>query len=442
MAKSVKRITIPNFIPRKYQLDFMDEMEDGCKRAVLVWHRRAGKEIACFNWMIKQAFFNRVGTYLYLFPTSTLGRRILWDGANKEGQRFFDYIPREIIEGIPNSVEMKVRLTNGSLIQIVGSDKIANVGINPVGTVFSEFSIQNPNCWDLIRPILRENGGWSIFNFTPRGKNHAHELYNMAKDNPDWFCQKLSIEDTGVLNEADMEKERGEGMSEHLIQQEYYCSFDMGAEGSFYGRYLTQCELDGRICYVPYDSHAAVDTFWDIGVGDDTVILFAQRAGNEIHVIDHYSNRGHGLQHYIKVLKEKESERGYLYGDHWAPHDIEVREFGNGAKSRIDVARELGVRFKIVPNIAIEEGIEHGRAIFSRLWLDKDRCKMVVKALENYQRAYNEKLHVYGDKPVHDWSSHIADAYRYMSVVYNRRIGQFSENDAKAMENAWRLRWN
>ena len=117
----MQEIILPAFEPRKYQLPFLHAMDSGTKRAVLVWHRRAGKEMTCFNWMIKEAFWHRRGTYVYFFPTASLGRRILWDGSNKEGKRFLDFIPKEIIDGQPNSVEMKVRLTNGSIIQIVGS---------------------------------------------------------------------------------------------------------------------------------------------------------------------------------------------------------------------------------------------------------------------------------------------------------------------------------
>ena len=240
-------VKVPAFEPRDYQLDFFKAMDNGAKRAVLVWHRRAGKEIACFNYMIRQAYWHRVGTYVYFFPTSTLGRRILWDGANKDGKRFLDYIPKEIIEGQPNSNEMKVRLKNGSVIQIIGSDQIVNVGINPVGCVFSEYSLQDPKCWNFVRPILRENQGWAVFNFTPRGKNHAYDLWLMAKNNPDWFCQTLTIRDTGVLSDADMDAERAEGMSDHLIEQEYYCNFDQGSEGAYYAKLLSKAEQEGRI---------------------------------------------------------------------------------------------------------------------------------------------------------------------------------------------------
>ena len=441
IVSQARAIQIPTFTPRDYQLPFLRAMDNGCKRAVLIWHRRAGKEIACFNYMIKMAWFHRVGTYVYFFPTSTLGRRILWDGANKDGKRFLDYIPRELIEGTPNSVEMKVRLTNGSIIQVIGSDQIVNVGINPVGCVFSEFSLQDPKCYNHVRPILRENGGWSVFNFTPRGKNHAYDLYLMAKSNPEWFCSKLSIEDTGVLSQADMDAERAEGMSEHLIQQEYYCNFEQGAEGSYYAKYLTQADLDGRVTHVGFDPAARVDSYWDLGVSDETVILLAQNIGKEIHIINMYRNQGEGLNHYARWMQTEAEKHGYTYGDHYAPHDIQVRELGSGAQTRLQIAKDLGLPFKIVPNISIAEGIELARGIFPRLWIDDRKCSYLIKSLENYHKHYNEKHNVYSDRPVHDFSSHSADAFRYLAIAQNKRSrGQMSETEAESLEQQYRFR--
>jgi len=270
----MEKLTIPAFKPREYQLPFLAAMDSGIKRSLLVWHRRAGKEITCFNEMIKRAYWHRVGTYVYFFPTARLGRRVLWDGMDKTGKRFLDYIPSQIIDGKINSVEMKIRLVNGSNIQIIGTDQIINVGINPVGCIFSEFALQDPYSWNYIRPILRENDGWAIFNSTPRGRNHFFDLYLMAKKNPDWFCQKLTIEDTHVISEEDIEKERLEGMSDILIQQEFYCSFDQGAEGSYYAKYINKAELEGRISKVSYDPMASVNTYWDLGIADSTVIIF------------------------------------------------------------------------------------------------------------------------------------------------------------------------
>lgn len=443
----MKEITLPAFTPRPYQLDFLHAMDNGCKRAVLVWHRRAGKEITCWNYMIRQALTDRKGSYCYFFPTTTLGRRILWDGANKDGKRFLDYIPKELIVST-NKQTMSIELVNGSIIQIIGTESVINVGINPIGCVFSEFSLQSPDAWNFTRPILRENGGWAVFNFTPRGRNSAYELFTMAMREPDWFCQRLTIAHTTredgrrVITDENIAKELSEGMSEHLIQQEYYCSFDLGVEGSFYAKLLAKAELEGRITNVPHEPHSLVDTFWDIGVGDSTAILFVQRCGREIHIIDCYEAQGEGLQHYISIIKSKADANGWNYGEHYAPHDIEVREFSSGARTRLQLAREMGLKFNIVPNIPIIDGIELGRGLFPRLWIDQKNCKHFLKAIENYQKSYNEKYNVYSDRPLHDWSSHVADAFRYMAVQYSREhaSGRMTPEDAAAMEARYRIR--
>src|ERR1051325_2137859 len=429
-------VKIPYLKPRDYQLPVHAATDKGIKRSVLVWHRRAAKEVTCWSIMVKKAYFHRVGLYIYFFPTSRLGRRILWDGKDKEGRRFIDAIPKSIMDGEPNSMEMKVKLKNGSIIQIMGTDNIINVGINPVGCVFSEFSLQDPAAWNLIRPILRENDGWAIFNFTPRGKNHAYDMFHMAKNNPDWFCQKLTIRDTGVLTEEDMKKERDEGMSEQLIQQEYYCSFDQGVEGAFYAKLLDQAEFEGRITNVPYDPAAPVDTFWDLGVSDATAILFVQNTGKEIHIIDTYNNEGEGINHYANILKQKADQRRWIYGNHYAPHDIQVRELGHGAQTRWQSAKDLGIKFEIVPNIAVIEGIEMARNIFPRLWIDINHCKYFLKCVSNYHKMYNEKYNVYSDRPVHDWSSHMADAFRMLGVTTARaKRERMTESEAYELQN-------
>src|SRR5271166_3060490 len=201
------RVKLPiNYTARPYQAACWDAMKGGKKRAVLVWHRRAGKEKTCWNYLIMQAC-KRIGIYYYFFPHFSQGRKILWDGVDREGFRLLHHIPNEMIDGNPNSTEMKVRLKNGSLIQIIGTNNIDSiVGTNPIGCVFTEFSLQDPVAWTLIRPILRENGGWAVFNFTPRGANHGKELYDMASRNSDWFSQLLTVEDTGVLTDTDIQK--------------------------------------------------------------------------------------------------------------------------------------------------------------------------------------------------------------------------------------------
>lgn len=416
MTDTIPEIEVPhNFKRRNYQKNLHRAFESGYKRAIIVWHRRCGKDLACFSDIVVPEMCSRVGYYMYCYPTSVLGRRAMWDGMDSDGIKFLDRIPKELIDGKPNKVEMKLTLSNGSIFQVVGIDKITNVGINPIGVVFSEHSLQNPAGWDYIRPILRENKGWALFNFTPRGRNHAYDLYEMAKKNDKWFTELLTVEDTGVLTPEDIEEERRSGMSEELIQQEYYCSFSRGIEGSFYGRLMDQARLGGRITNVPYDSQMKVSVSFDLGWDDSMALWFWQQVGQEIRLIDYYEARGEAIPHYAKVLKDKH----YIYGDIWLPPDARVHELGTGL-SRIDVFRNLGISALLVPEIGLMDGIEVVRGVLSRCWFDEKRCDHGIKALEMYHKSYNDKLDVYSNRPVHDCWSHGADSFRYASIAIKR----------------------
>lgn len=403
-------IKIPyNFKARGYQMPFFEAMAGGKKRAVLVWHRRAGKEKTCLNYMIME-MFKRVGSYYYYFPTTTLGRRILWDGSDKSGLRFLDHFPPEHIES-KSSLEMKIRLKNGSLFQIVGTNQVINVGTNPVGVVFSEFSLQNPDAWAYIRPIIKENGGWAVFNFTPRGKNFAYDHLQMARLQEDWYTQVLTVDDTGVLTAADVEKEKAEGMSEEMVNQEYYCSFDRGVEGTYYGRLIDKARREGRIGRVPPDPAVPVFTSWDLGHSDSTSIVFFQVVGTAVHVIDYYENSNEGLDHYIRVVKEK----GYLYERHFLPHDAAAKSLQTNMSLQ-SRARDMGLDSLLVPRSDIAVGIETTRSTIPRCWFDEHKCSRLLRCLESYHKRYLQQHNTYSSEPVHDWASHGADAFRYMCL--------------------------
>lgn len=239
-------ITLPHkFTPRPYQLPLFKALDSGTKRAVLVWHRRAGKDKACFNYLIKRSL-QRVGTYFYFLPEYAQAKKVIWDNIDNDGFRMLDHIPKELIKST-NATELKVTLINGSIIQLIGADNFSKsgVGTNPIGVVFSEYSVNNPDVWNFVRPILAINGGWAIFNFTPRGQNHAFQLLEMAKDSADWFTQVLTVEDTGILTPDDIARERAEGMSQAMIDQEYYCKFIESAT-SFFKRIDEVCILDEK----------------------------------------------------------------------------------------------------------------------------------------------------------------------------------------------------
>lgn len=411
--KVESQIILNKFSPRSYQLPICDAIENkGFKRVIAIWPRRAGKDVVAWNILIRAAL-RRVGSYFYVFPTYSQAKKVIWDAATTEGKRFIhEYIPEELVES-RNGQEMKIRLTNGSLIQLVGSDNIDSlVGTNPLGIVFSEYALQDPRAYHFLRPILMANNGFAVFISTPRGKNHLWEIYQIAMNNPnEWFAHKLTVEDTNHISLYEIEKERAQGlMSDDLIQQEFYTSFEMGVEGSYYAKYLDSMRLRGQLGNVPWEPAFKVNTAWDLGVRDSTTIIFFQSIGQTIRIIDCYENSKVGLEHYAKVIDQKP----YSYGKHIAPHDIKVMEFGSGL-TRIEKARQLGINFITAPDMSIEDGIESVRSSLSKVWIDGN-CSSFIRALENYRQEYDTKKKVYKNHPLHDWSSHWADAMRYLCI--------------------------
>jgi phage terminase large subunit len=409
-------ITLPhNFTPRHYQLPVLQAMDNGATRVVACWHRRSGKEKTFLNYMVRKCF-DRVGTYFYAFPTYTQGKRALWDGRDRDGFPFMGHFPKEVVAA-SDATELKKTLINGSIFQIVGTDNIDSLmSTNPVGVVFAEYSLQDPRGWDYLRPILRENGGWAAFDYTPRGKNHGYTLYDMgrklmAEGDPAWYVERLTVDDTGVLTSADIDAERREGMDEEMIQQEYFCSFEGAQMGAYYGRAMDKAETEGRVCGVPCEPGVLVDTAWDLGIGDATSIWFTQNVGREVHVIDYYENSGEGLPHYAKVLQD----RGYLYGRHVAPHDIRVRELGSG-KSRLETAEGLGIRFEVAPDLGLLDGIDATRAFIPVCWFDRAKTERGRLALSSYHKTWDERRKAFLAQPYHDWSEHGASAFRYLAI--------------------------
>lgn len=420
-------IQIPyKFTPRDYQLELLEAVDSGYNRAIAVWHRRAGKDKTLWNLIIKKAL-ERKGIYYYFFPEYKQGRRVIWDGIDNDGFRFLDHIPNQLIKST-NSQEMKITLIDptgessiGSIIQVVGTDDFDKVrGSNPVGCVFSEFAYQNPAAYEVVKPILRANGGWAVFNSTPNGKNHFHKLWFRTLNNDRWFHQFLTVEQTldkdgnRFVTDEMIEEEREDGMAEEMVQQEYYCDWTANSQGFYYIRYLEDAVKEDRIVDIPYNPEIPVDTWWDIGVGDSTVIWFTQTVGHYVHVIDVYYNKGEGMEHYAKVLQDLP----YIFGTHNFPHDMANTEFGTG-RSRYEVADSLlghSAQLNVLQKLSVEDGINAVRVMFPRLFINKTRCEKGIEALYNYHRQWDDKLKQYKDKPVHDWSSDFADAFRYMAI--------------------------
>ena len=391
--------------------------------------------------MIKKAH-ERVGNYWYIFPKLTQARKVVWEGIDENGLRFLDHIPRQAIDGDTNSTLMLIKLKCGSTIQLIGSDTFdSSIGGNPVGVLFSEYALTNPYVWTYLRPILANNGGWAVFTLTPRGENHAYDLYQMAKNDPtNWFCELLTVDDTKAISREILDQERREIVALHgndaLYRQEYYCNFSVPIAGAYYAEQIMLAYQEGRVGNVPYEDRMPVDTWWDLGNGDAMAIWFTQVVGAEIRVIDFHHGIAEGFPEAAKVLKEK----GYIYNCHGAPHDIVVKELGTG-KSRLEVAKSLGIKFSIVPNMGIMDGIDAGRSMFRKCWFDAKKCADGLNALKNYHKEYDEKRKCYGTNPSHDWSSHAADAFRYCSLGLNytksATNGSYIHKDEAARQVGW-----
>jgi phage terminase large subunit len=391
------------------------------KRGIGVWHRRAGKDSVCLNFAAVASQM-RVGTIWHMLPTLTQARKVIWKGIDKQGRRMIDQAFPEWFVKKRNESDMSVEMHNGSIYQVVGSDNYDSlVGANPVGVIMSEYSIANPLAWDYIRPILAENGGWALFIYTPRGGNHGKRLFDAAQGNERWLCSLLTVEQTKredgspVISLEAIDEERKMGMSEEKIQQEFYCSWEGGMEGAYYTSEISDLLVSDRYGQYPHDPRKRVNTYWDIGINDQTSIIFTQEGsdGNPI-IIDFEVGRNRSIESWIKELREKP----YDYYDHWWPHDGNHREQFTG-KRKSESAAELGFHVQRVEGISIEDGINASRAILRTAKFNKPKVQKLIDGLQAYRKVYDDKMQRFKDNPLHDWSSDIADSFRYLSVSWS-----------------------
>jgi hypothetical protein len=413
------RIQLPNgWKPRPYQLKAWSYLENGGKRACLIWSRRIGKDDVALNWAAVAAH-ERVAEYWHMLPEAAQARKAIWDAVNPHtGRRRIDQaFPLELREKTRED-EMMIRLKNGSLWRVVGSDNYQSLlGSTPAGVVFSEWALANPQSWAFLRPILTENKGWVIFITTPRGDNHAAGTLKLAKADPNWFWQIITAQDSGVFSREDLERELREYQSEYgleegkaLFEQEYCCSFSEPMIGSYYGPYLTRMAQEGRIVQnIPIDRGALVHTAWDLGRSDSTAIWFIQRVGLQTRLIDYHEASGIGLTEYAAILDDRRAKYRWVYGKHYFPHDMAQHEWGNKL-SRVDTAKQLGYQPIIVDQHHDMDGVNAVRRLLDTAYIDETRCERGLNALRNFRRQWDEKRKVFHDKYLHDWASHGAKA--------------------------------
>lgn len=410
-----------NWRPRGYQEPAWAAFEAGCRRFDLVWHRRAGKDLFAIN-LCAVAAIQRPGIYWHILPTYAQGRKIVWEGKTRDGRDFLSHFPDELIIRRRHD-EMSLWLQGGSLYQVIGGDDPDKlVGANPFGVIFSEWSLMSPVVWELIMPILAENGGWALFIYTPRGHNHAHFQHYKVEDDPKWFAQILTRDDTNAISLEAIQEARDGGMPEEMVKQEFYCSFEAPLQGSYYGQHLTRMREDNRIMTVPWEPSKPVTTAWDLGMADAMAIWFIQEIREEIRCIDYYESSGVGLSHYHKILLEKP----YAYDEHLVPHDAAVRELGTGI-SRVEKAGQMGLRMRVIPKMDLGDGIDAVRSILHQCWMDKVKCSRGIRALQEYTKEDTgirdpDGKPIFREKPRHDWTSHPSDAFRTFATGRRRKM--------------------
>ena len=395
-------IEIP-YKPRTQQLaihDLMDEKRFG----VVVAHRRMGKTVSAINHIIKDAILNQkeAPRYAYIAPTYGQAKRVAWDYLVKYA---------DPLGGSSNISELRVDFW-GRRIQLYGSDNPEALrGQYFDGVILDEIGDQNPKIWtDIVRPALADRKGWCLFIGTPKGHNHFKELRDRAEKEEGWGLLEFKASETGVVDETELKAARNE-MGEDKFRQEFECSFDAAVEGSYYGQILNELEDKKHMQEIPREELSRTFTAWDLGMGDSTSIWVAQLVGSEVRLIDYYENHGVGLDHYVKWIRDND----YIKAEHILPHDVRVRELGSG-KSRLEMLEEAGLEIKIAPRMGLDDGIQAVRRLLPRCWFNVPKVQTGLNCLRNYRRDYDEKRKIFYERPLHDWSSHGSDSFRYLAL--------------------------
>nr|QRW43072.1 MAG: terminase large subunit [Caudoviricetes sp.] len=389
--------------PREHQLK-VHELLEGRRFAVVVAHRRFGKTVAALNHLIREAVLNTKETprYAYIAPTYGQAKRVAWDYLVKY---------TDPLGGTNNISELRVDFW-GRRIQLYGSDNPDSLrGQFFDGVIIDEVGDQNPKIWtDIVRPALTDRKGWCLFIGTPKGHNHFKELRDRAEKEDGWGLLEFKASETGVVDDTELKAAKNE-MGEDKYRQEFECSFDAAVEGSYFGQILNELEAKKHMQEIPREELSRTFTAWDLGMGDSTSIWVAQLVGTEVRLLDYYENHGVGLDHYVKWIRDND----YSKAEHILPHDVRVRELGTG-KSRLEMLEDSGLEVKIAPRMGLDDGIQAVRRLLPRCWFNVPKVQNGLNCLRNYRRDYDEKRKIFYERPLHDWSSHGSDSFRYLAL--------------------------
>jgi phage terminase large subunit len=423
----VTDIELPHngWMPRPHQLPLWRHLQGGGERAMAVWHRRAGKDEICLQHAACAAM-KRPGNYWHCLPEYLMARKAIWTSINAHtGKRRLDEAFPDILRENVSDNEMFIRFKNGSTWQLIGSDRYdATVGAGVAGITYSEWALANPSAWAYHRPMLQENRGWAAFITTPRGHNHAKALYDHASVSKDWFCELLTARDTQALSDAQLDEALAEYQALYGVdvgtaqfQQEYLCSWNAAILGAFYALEMAAVRTEERVVEIAAID-APVHCAWDLGVADDTAIWFYQSVGAQIFLLDFYAASGVGVEHYAEVIEQRCHQYGWKHGTDFVPHDAKIREWGSG-RTRVETMASMGLHPMLVPLSTIADGINAARRVLP-LCVFHPRCEDGVNALEQYRREWDDDKKAFRASAVHDWTSHPADAFRYLALSYRR----------------------
>ena len=388
------------FIPRPPFKPYLERKE---RWACIVAHRRAGKTVACVMDLVIRAIRHegREPRFAYVAPTYGQAKDVAWS-----------YL-KEYTQAIPNmkvsESELSVQFPhNGARIRLYGAENYDRLrGLYLDGAVIDEAGDQDPRAFpEVIRPALSDRQGWATFIGTPKGRNEFYRIYERAQASDDWLTASLRADETGLIAEAELYDAR-QMMTPEQYAQEYLCSFNAAILGAYYGRDMEAA--NDRILPIGHDRSADVFACWDLGIGDAMALWFGQTVGKEIHWLEYYENSGFGLDHYVDYVKS----RPFPVHTHLLPHDADARELQTG-QSRIDFLRGRGLDCRVVPRHGVDEGISAVRMKFPQMWFNKTGENMArgLDCLRMYRAEYDDKNMTLKTRPLHDWASHGADAFR------------------------------
>lgn len=424
-------------------------IRDNIKIIDLICHRRWGKDDCSLHGLATKAH-QRIANYCYMLPMEKGVREAIWEAINPHTgiNRLEESFPMCIREKT-NEQQMRITLLNGSKVVFAGSDNFrSKIGSSLAGLVYSEWSLSDPASYGYLAPMLKENGGWCVRQGTARGENHAYKTLMSGMKDPNRFAQLVTVEDSGMNKILDMEEIKqeyidifGEDLGLAMYLQEWWCSFKAPIAGSVYGKELTKLENEGRIKSVPHVKGFKVFTAWDIGRTDSTAVWFYQVINNEVRVIDYeekaletpdyFFSRILGIKITVNIIDAEiqvvrggdlagfEHRKEYDYETHNLPHDAKAKTFAATGKSLQDQAHAVftWTKVDITPSLSIQDGIKSARQLLRTIVIDH-KAQEGFDALKEYVYKYDEKNKVLSVKPLHNWASNAADAFRYMAIAY------------------------